>query len=46
MFVVNNLQMSLLGHPTIKLLGLVSRVNSVADQRLPYMHPDLFKASA
>ncbi len=42
-FVVNNLQMSLLGCPAINSLRLVSRVNSVADQRLPYMHPDLFQ---
>ena len=42
-FVVNNLQMSLLGRPAIESLRLVSRVNTVADQRLPYMHPDLFQ---
>ena len=42
-FVVNNLQMSLLGHPAIESLRLVSRVNTVADQRLPYMYPDLFQ---
>ena len=42
-FVVNNLQMSLLGRPAIASLRLVSRVKSVADQRLPYMHPDLFQ---
>ena len=39
-FVVNNLQMSLLGRPAIESLRLVSRVTTVADQRLPYMHQD------
>ena len=43
-FVVNNLQMSLLGRPAIESLRLVSRVHSVADQRLPYMHPVCSKA--
>ena len=42
-FVVNNLQMSLLGRPAIESLRLVSRVNTVADQKLPYMHQDLFQ---
>ena len=35
--------MSLLGRPAIESLRLVSIVNTVADQRLPYMHPDLFQ---
>ena len=42
-FVVNNLQVSLLGRPAIESLRLVSRVNTVADQRLLYMHADLFQ---
>ena len=32
-FVMKTLQMSLLGHPAIEALGLVSRVNTVGDQR-------------
>ena len=44
-FVVNNLQMSLLGCPAIESLRLVSRVHTVADQRQAYTvtHPDLFQ---
>ena len=42
-FVVNNLQVFLLGRPAIESLRLVSRVNTVADQKLLYMHTDLFQ---
>ena len=41
-FVVNNLQMSLLQRPDIELLSLVSRVNTVADPRLPALHAPRF----
>ena len=44
-FVVQTLQMSLQGRPAIEALGLVSRVNTVGDQRQHYTakYPELFR---